>query len=75
MNKKETFLEKEGQVVKRYNVNSFQVKLDNEILIEAEVANQLKRKDRRWKVITEGDRVVVEIALGDLKGRIISILS
>ena len=75
-NKKTIFLEEEGKIIKKYNINSFQVQLSKRnLLINAEIANRLKSKDRRWKGIMEGDRVLVEIPLGDLKGRIIGLLS
>ena len=76
-NKKTIFLEEEGKIVKKYNINSFQVQLSKrDLLITADIANRLKSKDRRWKGITEGDQVLVEIPLGNLKeGRIIRLLS
>ena len=75
-NKKVIFLEEEGKIVKKYNINSFQIQLNKRnILVTADIANRLKSKDRRWKGITEGDQVLVEIPLGDLKGRIIRLLS
>ncbi len=75
-NKKTIFLEEEGKIVKKYNINSFQVQLSKRnLLVNAEIANRLKSKDRRWKGIMEGDKVLVEIPLGDLKGRIIGLLS
>ncbi|RHZ36324.1 translation initiation factor IF-1 [endosymbiont GvMRE of Glomus versiforme] len=76
MSKKTIFLEEEGKIVKKYNVNSFQVQLTkNNLLVTADIANRLKSKDKRWKKIMEGDKVLVEIPLGDLKGRIIGLLS
>ncbi|RHZ37163.1 hypothetical protein [endosymbiont GvMRE of Glomus versiforme] len=77
MNKKTIFLEEKGEIVKKYNVNSFQVKLiKNNLLITADVANRLKAKDRKWKTIMERDKVLVEIPLGGgSKGRIVGLLS
>ena len=48
MSKKVIFLEEEGKVVKKYNINSFQVQLiKNNLLITADIANRLKSKNRK----------------------------
>jgi hypothetical protein len=48
MNKKAVFLEEKGLVVKKYNINSFQIQLiKRNLLITADIANRLKSKDRR----------------------------
>jgi len=47
-NKKVIFLEEEGKIVKKYNINSFQIQLNKRnILVTADIANRLKSKDRR----------------------------
>lgn len=75
MNKKTILLEYKGEVIERLNMEFFKVKLiKNNLLITASVANSLRRSDKRWKRITQGDRVSVEFPPDDLKGRIVKLL-
>ena len=74
---KNFFLEYDGKVVQKTPNGYFKIELleGPPQLIMASIANRLKSADRRWRKITEGDKVRVEIPLGDLtKGRIIKIL-
>ena len=76
MNKKD-FLEYEGTVIRKLPDGYFKIELLEfpAKMLVAGVANRLKSVDRRWRRIKEGDKVCVEIPLGDLtKGRIIKLL-
>jgi len=76
-NKKDLYLEYEGKVIQKLPEGYFKVEVMKGVvkLITASIANRLKRTNRRWKKIAEGDKVKVKIPLGDLtKGRIIELL-
>jgi len=77
MNKNDLFLECEGKIVQKLPDGYFKIELFKgpAKLVTASIANRLKSTNRRWKRITEGDKVKIEIPLGDLtKGRIVKLL-
>jgi translation initiation factor IF-1 len=76
-NKNDLYLEYEGKVIQKLPEGYFKIEVMKGAvkLITASIANSLKRTNRRWKKIAEGDKVKVKIPLGDLtKGRIIELL-
>jgi translation initiation factor IF-1 len=78
MNKSNSlFLECDGKVVQKLSDGYFKIEMSKgpTNLITASIANRLKSTNRKWKRITEGDKVRIEIPLGDFtKGRIVELL-
>ena len=63
-----------GKVIELINRKQFRVECDNGKIINADVATRFRNEQgRRRAKIVVGERVVVEITLGDLaKGQIVS---
>ena len=74
MKKNKDFFSTQGEVIEWINKKKFRVKCDNGKIITADVATRFRNEyGRRRAKIVVGERVVVEITLGDLeKGQIVS---
>jgi len=69
------FLTTEGKVIKLLRNNIFRIECDNGKIVNANVAARFRTPtgSRRARLVI-GDRVVVELSLGDLeKGQIVSL--
>jgi len=76
MKKNKDFFTTHGEVIEWINKKKFKVRCDNGKVIDADVPARFRTKEgRRRAAIVVGDRVVVEITLGDLgKGQIVSLI-
>lgn len=76
MKENKDFFSTRGEVIEWISKKKFRVKCDNGKIIDADVPARFRTKEgRRRAMIVVGDRVVVEITLGDLgKGQIVSLI-
>ena len=74
--KNKDFFSTQGEVIEWINKKKFRVKCDNGKIIDADVPARFRTKGgRRRANIVVGDRVRIEITLGDLgKGQIVSLI-
>ena len=70
------FFSTRGEIIEWINKKKFRVRCDNGKVIEADVPARFRTKEgRRRTMMVVGDKVVVEIPLGDLgKGQIVSLV-
>ena len=68
------FLSARGKVIKLLRNNTFRIECDNGKVVTANIASRFRTATGRRKAkIVIGDKVIVEISLGDLeKGQIVS---
>ena len=69
------FLSARGEVIKLLRNNTFRIKCDNGKKVTANIASRFRTATGRRKAkIVIGDKVIVEISLGDLeKGSIVGL--